>query len=200
MTESVSTKRSLLSPKEAVGQASDEALLSEWRRSGAQEPVAALVQRYLKPVRRFVFQMVLHDAAADDLTQEVFLRAVRGMEGFAGRAKFSTWLFQIASNVATTHLKTNLKNGRAARDAASSQQRRSHEPVDHLLQQESIRAIESAMNELSPKHRAALVLTCLHGMTAEQVSEIEGCQVATIYSRVHEARKQLKHSLERFRQ
>ena len=63
-----------------------------------------LIRRHLPHVRSLVFQMLLDDAAADDVTQEVFLKAIRGLERFDGRAKFSTWLYRICLNTTCTHL------------------------------------------------------------------------------------------------
>ena len=81
--------------------ASDEQLIDSYVKSGERHALEELVGRYLDKVRGMVFSMVLDPSLADDLTQEVFLRALRGLAGFDGRAKFSTWLYRVAMN--TTH-------------------------------------------------------------------------------------------------
>ena len=77
---------------------SDEDLIAAIRRDGDPASLEQLIQRHLPQVRSTAFQMTCDDTAADDVTQEVFLRAIRGLAGFDGRAKFSTWLFRISKN------------------------------------------------------------------------------------------------------
>jgi len=70
---------------------SDEQLIACYRESGRAEALDTLTERYLGRVRAMIYPMVLDKTLADDLTQEVFLRAFRGLPSFDGRAQFSTW-------------------------------------------------------------------------------------------------------------
>ncbi|HQU44525.1 MAG TPA: sigma-70 family RNA polymerase sigma factor [Pirellulales bacterium] len=88
----------------------DESLLATFRETGDAELLDVLLRRHLPRVRSTIGQLVLNDCDADDLTQEVFLRAVRGLAQFAGRARFSTWLYRVAINLSRSYL---ARRGRA---------------------------------------------------------------------------------------
>src|SRR5262245_60924976 len=82
----------------------DEQLLASYRDTRRPEVLDELLRRHVPRVRGMVYQMVLNQADADDLTQEVFLRALRGLGQFNGRACFSTWLYRVAMNTAHSFL------------------------------------------------------------------------------------------------
>ena len=82
----------------------DEDLIRSYRASGSESALNELVGRHIGQIRRLVFSMVLDDAVADDLTQDVFLRAIRGLASFDGRSQFSTWIYRVAMNTVYSHL------------------------------------------------------------------------------------------------
>jgi RNA polymerase sigma-70 factor (ECF subfamily) len=181
--------------EQAVG-VSDRALIDRWLTQGDRDALDHLLRRYLRPIRRYVFAMLLHDATADDVTQDVFLRAIKGLPTFAGRAEFSTWLFQIARNAVYSHWERHP----AGRAESLSHHDDIHPAAqvgpEHLaIAAETIDRIETALGELTPKLRGAVVLVCLQDLSADRAAAIEGCEPATIYSRLHEARRQLKREL-----
>ena len=174
----------------------DEALLMAFRRAGDPSLLDPLLRRHLPRVRSMVGQLVLNDYDADDLTQEVFLRAVRGLAQFDGRSQFSTWLYRVAINLARSHLARRGRvapssNGTCVEPAAASHHGPSQQAVQHELEE----AVEQALGTLSEKLRTAVVLVHLQGISVQEAAEIEGCTRATMYWRVHEARRQLKKQL-----
>ena len=177
---------------------SDEQLIDCYRESGVRQPLDELVGRYLGKVRGTVYAMVLDAALADDLTQEVFLRAIRGLAGFDGRAKFSTWLYRVAMNTTHSFL---ARRSRSPVTFHPDPRDRPHEagqsPEGAAMECELDAAIRAALADLTPKLRAAIVLTSLEQKDASEAARIEGCSIATMYWRIHEARKQLKKRLER---
>jgi RNA polymerase sigma-70 factor (ECF subfamily) len=175
---------------------SDDDLVAAWRQSGDRGPLETLATRHLVTVRRMVHSMTLDDGLADDLVQEVFLRAFRGLGSFEGRSKFTTWLYRIAMNVAHDTLARRRRSpldGRAElpRDATSADQ--PPEAAAHQAEQQG--AVGRAIAELSPKLRAAAVLVLIEELDPAEAARIEGCSRATIYWRLHEARKRLARSL-----
>ena len=166
---------------------SDEELIATVRSGGDSGALDQLIQRHLPAVRSTLFQMTCDDAAADDLTQEVFLRAIRGLAGFDGRAKFSTWLFRISKNTALTYLERQSRTRSACEADAADCVAGGSAPDSQLLTDELSADIQQALGELSPTLRAAVVLTSLQGLSPTEAAEIEACTAATMYWRIHQA-------------
>jgi RNA polymerase sigma-70 factor (ECF subfamily) len=175
---------------------SDEQLVAAWRASGDRAALEALATRHLATVRRMVHSMTLDDGLADDLAQEVLLRAFRSLGSFAGRARFTTWLYRIAMN--TVHgavarqRRSPIESGAVLSDAAASG---SEAPASRAERAEFDGAVGRALAALPPKLRAAIVLVTIEELDPAEAARIEGCTRATIYWRLHEARKRLAESL-----
>jgi len=174
---------------------SDEELVARYRDSRVDSALEELVKRHVPKVRAMIFPMVLDDNAADDLTQETMLRAVRAIDSFEGRSQFGTWLYRIAMN--TTHGFLDRKNRSPVVFHAELVDGSDCDitPDRAATDAELLSQIESAIASLSPKLRAAMVLTALQGLSPREASAIEECDESTIHWRVHEARKQLQHKL-----
>lgn len=175
---------------------SDQHLLQQFRETGRGEFLDELLRRHLKPIRSLVFQMLLDHDAADDVTQDVFLRVARGIARFEGRSEFSTWLFQIAMNCSRSFLKRNGRSRVEFHDelpesSAVSQR----QPDGAVLLAELTTDVQTALGQLSPQLRAAVVLVCLQKQPPATAAEIEGCSTDTMYWRVHKARQELKQLL-----
>ena len=175
---------------------SDEQLVAAWRQSGDPEPLELLASRHLATVRRMVHSMTLDDSLADDLAQEVFLRAFRSLGAFGGRAKFTTWLYRITMNL--TH-DTLARRSRSPIDARAELPRdvASNAAPPELAADHAERdaAVTRAITALPPKLRAAAVLVMIEELVPAEAARIEGCSRATIYWRLHEAKKRLATSL-----
>lgn len=177
---------------------SDEQIVASYRESGQREALDELTERHLGTVRAMIYAMVLDNALADDLTQEVFLRVFRGLAGFNGQAKFSTWLFQVAMNTTYSFLtRRNRSPVTFCGELPDCPQDGRESPDGAAVKKEVNAAIRAALAELTPKLRAAIVLVALEQMDAAEAARIERCSTATMYWRLHEARKQLKKRLER---
>ena len=178
---------------------SDEDLARIFRNEGDQGALDRLVRRHLSRVRAMVFAMVLNEADADDLTQEVFVRAIRGLPRFAGRARFSTWISRIAMNTVRTFWAKRAGPVRAADDRlVECASGRVTAPDASAMAGELDSQITAALATLSPPLRAAIVLTALEGVPAREAARIENCTVPTMYWRVHKARKILRKQLARY--
>ena len=143
-----------------------------------------------------ISQMVVNDADADDLTQETFLRAIRGINGFRGRSQLSTWLYRIAMNTVHDFLRGQNRPqpapGEVLVDRADL---RASTPDRLAMAGEFNNAITAAVGSLPPALRAAVVLTILQGLRVGEAAEIEGCTAATMYWRIHKAKKILRKEL-----
>ena len=170
----------------------DEQLVAVWQHTGDRAALETLATRHLSTVRRMIHSMTLDGAIADDLTQEVFLRAFRGLGSFQCRARFTTWLYRIAMNTVSSTLSRRRRSpidGGAPLpgDAASCVE----SPAARAERAEFDEAVGRALAELPVKLRTALILVVIEGLDPSEAARIEGCTRSTIYWRVHEARKRL---------
>ena len=153
-----------------------------------------LTSRHLARVRHLVFQLVLNNDVADDLTQDVFARALRGLDAFRGQSSMTTWLHRIALNVTYGYLRRSGRRETSELPAESidSETAGPHVP---LIEAEGKDRIAAALGRLTPSLRAAIVLTVMNGLSAIEASEIEECSAGTMYWRIHEARRRLRDDL-----
>jgi RNA polymerase sigma-70 factor (ECF subfamily) len=184
---------SALLPAMASHEVADDELLAEHRAGNAQA-LERLVRRHMGVVAGYCRQMTRDRATADDWTQETWFKAVRSLGKFRGDSSFRTWVLRIAANVVRDGW------GRSARamittNADDLPHPASGTPGEELLHRELDQAITTGLEALPLPLRSALVLTSLQGLTPEEVADLEGCAINTVYWRVHEARKQLRQRL-----
>ncbi|MBJ7471903.1 MAG: sigma-70 family RNA polymerase sigma factor [Solirubrobacteraceae bacterium] len=158
--------------------------------SGDRAAFEALVERYADRLHAVVRRLVTCDHEAQEVTQEAFLRAWRGLHGFNGEAQFFTWLYRIGINEANRRLKRN-----APAANAQSLDGLVHEVSDNapgpaaVAEQGDLRAaLEAAVAALHPDYRTALVLRDIEGLSTVQTAEIMELSEAAVKSRVHRAR------------
>jgi len=175
----------------------DAALVGRARR-GEYKAFEALVVRYRNDVYGLAYHYVRNREDAWDLTQEIFVKAHKGLKRFRGDASFKTWLLRIAANRCKDHFKKRrLKTvalegmeGPAADPPATAQR-----PDERMASRELGEAIQQAMETLSDKHRTALVLREFEGLSYEEMAEAMGCSMGTVMSRLHHARKNMQQAL-----
>jgi len=143
---------------------------------------------------------------AQDLVQDTFLNAYRGLEGFRGDAQVSTWLYRIAAR-ACLRLRRKRK-GEPARELSldefiptSEGEFRLQLPTDGLTPEEALenkelkRALHQAIQKLPNKYRVVLVLRDMEGLTAKEVGTIMGLNERAVKSRLHRARLFVRREL-----
>jgi RNA polymerase sigma-70 factor (ECF subfamily) len=170
-------------------------------RAGDQDAFAELVvihaDRVVGALRRFG----LDASEADEVVQEVFLRAWRGLSRFEERAQLSTWLYRIAFNEAQRHIsrrappRVELDPDRD--DAVVSLPEAPHlgpeaQALDHEFQQ----TLEQALEKLPDEWRAAVVLRDIEGLSTQEAAQVVGARQAAFKSRLHRGRMQLGALLE----
>ena len=147
-----------------------------------------LLNRYRERVLNLAFQMLRDQHAAEDVTQEVFVRAFSKIHEFRGESSLFTWLYQITLNecrAKTRRVKTHLNYDDC--DDCKSDERNT--PETAALQKI---ALENALDQLSDPLRIALVLRELHGLSYEEISNVLKIPVGTTRSRLHEARQKFQ--------
>ena len=183
---------------------SDEQIIQRVR-SGGTACYAQLVRRYNQRVYRVVRAILRDDSEAEDVMQDAYLAAFRHLDGFVGRARFSTWLIRIAANQALDRLRKTgrfvpfdptLAEARArlidARAAALAR-----DPEQQLGDRQIGRMLELAIEALPPPYRMAYVLRELEGLSTAHAAECLGVEEGTVKTRVHRARLLLREALGR---
>ena len=176
----------------------DEELVRLFQASGAMADLDVLFGRHMKRIRQLIFPIVLHAGDADDLTQEVFLRAARALPDFRREARFSTWLNRIAINTSLTFLRGQRRAPRQEELQPDDHAATQAGPHDATAHGELDAAIQSALTRLPPELRAAITLTAIHGLRPAEAADAAGCLTATLYWRVHQARKLLRDDLKEY--
>jgi RNA polymerase sigma-70 factor (ECF subfamily) len=166
-------------------------------RARALDPLAmrAFVVRYERPVFALLSRMVGRGPHVEDLAQETFLRAFRALPAFRpdGPARASTWLLTIATRLALDSRKK--KRLPLAEPEASLQVPDRSTPETERARRELGRRLAVAAEALSDDHRAALLLSDVHGFTLAEVGEALGIPEATAKTRVFRARQHMRESL-----
>ena len=156
--------------------------------AGDAEAFAALVSQYQKMVFALTFRMTGSLEDAEDLTQETFLRAFRQLTSFRAESKFSTWLCQIAVNLSL--------NWRGRENRRSDIHSRWAEDAicdsPDKFPDELSRRVQSALDKLPAKQRAAIVLTVYEDRSHAEAAKLLNCSETTISWRVFTARQKLK--------
>ena len=173
--------------------AGSEAELLARARSGDEDAFAELVTDNADRVYAALRQFGLDAAEAEDVAQEVFLRAWRGIGRFEGRAQISTWLYRIAYNEAQRRISRRVPADQERGDAAAARaQGAPRGPEAQALDHEFAVVLQRALQELPPDRRVAVVLRDIHGLSTEAAAAVVGIRQLSFKSRLHRGRMQLR--------
>ena len=180
----------------------DEKLLIRKILSGDQSAFAELVERYQKPVYSLCLRMAGNPADAEDLAQEAFLKAWRGLSNYKFESTFSTWLYRLTSNVCIDFLRQQKRKGTLSFIVSEENDGAEPEvpddqplPEECVLQKEKQQAVASAMAELEEEYRLVLTLRVVDELSYEQIAEVLNIKLGTVKSRIARARERLRKIL-----
>jgi RNA polymerase sigma-70 factor (ECF subfamily) len=178
---------------------------------GDKEAFRELVERYQRRVLAVVTGMLHDREAALEVTQETFIKAYRSIDGFKGDASFYTWIYRIAFNLAIDYQRREwrkpvLEGARSGDEDAPGEdpieRARSEDPAadpfEAAKDAELRRRMREAIDELTPDHKAVILLRELEGLSYEEISRVMQCSKGTVMSRLHYARKKLQARLKEF--
>lgn len=164
---------------------------------GETEAFETLIRRHQKTIFNLVYRMLGDYDEAAEISQEAFLSAYRAIGSFRGEANFSTWLYRIALNHATTRRKTlNLRQQRNVPIENTEPLSDPHAgPVEAMETKEIRDRVQQALNSLDPDDAAVILLRDLQDVPYEEVSLVLEIPMGTVKSRLHRARQALKAKL-----
>jgi len=149
----------------------------------------------------FCLRTMRNREEAEDISQEVFLRAVRAIGSFRGEASIKTWLHQIAHNLCLTRLAAVKRDRDKATELAFVDETTSTGSTadTSVTSMELRKALEHAVGELEPIFREALLLREIEDLSYEEIAGVIGASVNTVKTRIHRARVKLQQQLAEFR-
>jgi RNA polymerase sigma-70 factor (ECF subfamily) len=178
-------------------------------KSGDARSFELLLQKYRTPLVNFLYRMVRDRASAEDLAQEVFLRVYRARKDYVASAKFTTWLFRIATNLALNAV----RDGRYHQSEISLDQRVSTGDANEveapmldvadrkpgieqqLVDRDRVAMIRQAINKLPEKQRVAVLLHKYHELDYDEIARILECSESALKSLLFRAYETLRIEL-----
>ncbi len=159
-----------------------------------------LVSRYESKVYSLALKMLRNPEDAEDVLQDTFLRAYRGIKSFKGNSTFSTWIYRITANSALMRLRkrqlpTVSIDDADEREAPINIADWAPGPVEQMLNQETQAAMTEAIEALPPEFRQVFVLRDIEELSNAEVAEILDLSVAAVKSRLHRARLKVRNRL-----
>jgi RNA polymerase sigma-70 factor (ECF subfamily) len=175
-------------------------------RQGEEAGLKELMSRHRESLFRFIYRYVHNEADATELTEETFFRVYQNADRFRPKAKVSTWMFSIAGNLCRDYLRKNKKRkGDLSLDAkideTSGVQRGdtlasdARNPEETTRSNESLKAIEAAIQTLPHKLRFPFIFCILEGNSYDACAEVLKTNRKTVETRIYRARKQLREAL-----
>ena len=180
---------------------SDEELILEFQQNNTEDAFNILVQRYKNPLTNFVFRFLGDYESCNDVVQETMIKVYRYKDTYSSVAKFSTWIYTIAGNLA----KTEYRRQRRRNIFSISDYGEDNKPYE--LPDETYRPdvatdsgikdeiIQKALMNIKETYREAVILRDIQGLSYEEIAEILGVNEGTVKSRINRGRAQLQELL-----
>ncbi len=167
---------------------------------GSEAACRELVKRFERPVYTLILRMVQNAATAEDLAQEVFVKAFRRLDSYDLQWKFSSWLFKIAHNTTIDHLRRGVLetvpiegggDGGEGSLAGALSDPTAESPLAAAERHDLARSLEAAIARLRPEYRQAVLMFYVQGASYQEICDVSGLPLGTVKTNLHRARKEL---------
>jgi RNA polymerase sigma-70 factor (ECF subfamily) len=180
----------------------DEELVAR-SQGGDVDSFNQLILRWERPIYALAYRVIGREEEARDVCQEAFLRAFRALPGFKGQAKFSSWLYRITLNLCRDWMRrqkrapvSQMPDDTDAMELAA--QAGPVESIEDLVARRQLTAaVEEAMTLLPEEQRTAIILKEYHGMTFQEIADLQGCPLSTVKTRLYQGLSVLRRHLAR---
>lgn len=188
----------------------DDALVQEAKK-GSREAFDSLVSKYYKKIYNLSYRFVGDSEEASDLAQEIFTAAYQNLKKFRGESKFSTWLFQIASNRGKNRFKYLKRRGYFQNRSHNGDENSRYDPQNNipdttgnpeklLASQQTRKMVQDVINDLEPDHKEIVILRDIQGFSYDEIAQMLDLPEGTTKSRLHRARMVIKDKLKKVMQ
>ena len=172
----------------------DEAALVEACLAGRSGAFDVVVERHRRAIYQLCYRFVSNHEDASDLSQDVFLRAYRGLRNFRGQSSIGTWLHRIGVNVCLTRVSIKTPPSESI-DERQHVDARSESASDRMLKDERAARVRAAIAQLPRKQRATLILRTYHEMSHQEIAAVLGSSVGAVKANFFHALGNLKKLL-----
>jgi RNA polymerase sigma-70 factor, ECF subfamily len=177
-------------------------------KAGDEAAFDFLIQKYRRPLVSFMYRMARNAAAAEDLAQEVFLRVYRSRESYEASAKFTTWLYRIATNLAVNHARDTRKERPEVTVSLDEPDEETGSTMDvpdstmtveqNLMRKEKMAAIRSKVESLPERQRLAVIMHKYQQMDYKQIGDVLKLSESATKSLLFRAYETLREQLKEF--
>ena len=168
---------------------------------GDHDAFRMIFERYSRPVLSFIYDQIGDRDVAEELAQETFVRAYRGLKSLREETKLSTWLFGIAKNVARESIRSRVRdrhNVDLDDDQVLDLSDQSPVPVNQLLDKEFNQVVQRSLAKLDDDKRMVFTLKVLHQRSYEEIAEITGFSIPKLKTDLHRARAEMRQRVGRY--
>lgn len=164
-------------------------------KQGDADAFAQLVQTYETSVYRLALRMCGNAHDAEEVAQEAFVAAWKGLPAFRGESKFSSWLYQLTTNAAINFLRKEKRHRAAVPLEDETELVAEETPQQAAEAAELQQALQQALDALTPEHRQIFLLRQMRQLSYEEIGRLLGLEIGTVKSRLNRAKKQLRQFL-----
>lgn len=197
-----------LVPRSTSAQGETDADVMLRVKAGDEAAFDYLVQKYRRPMVNFMYRMAHNAASAEDLAQEVFLRVYRSRSSYEATAKFTTWLYRIATNLAVNHARdtrhekpeTMVSLDEPDEETGTSMDLPDRAPTveEDLVRRERLMAIRQKVQDLPERQRLAVIMHKYQQMDYKQIAEVLKLSESATKSLLFRAYETLREQLKQF--
>src|SRR4026209_1099553 len=179
----------------------DEELVAQ-SQGGDLDSFNQLIRRWERPIYALAYRTIGREDEARDVCQETFLRAFRALPGFKGEAKFSSWLYRIALNLCRDWIRRQrrapvVQMPEGVEPSELAAERGTVESIEELVGRRQLSAgVEEAMTLVPEEQRTAIILKEYHGMTFQEIADMQRCPLSTVKTRLYQGLSLLRRRLE----
>ncbi len=188
--------------EKSLAELTDEELILEFQNNNTIRAFEILVERFKNPLTNFVFRFLGDYEACVDVVQETFIKVYRYKDSYNSVAKFSTWIYTIAGNLARTEYQKRKRRSFFSINAFGEDKNENFDIPDESYRPDVMtdsgikdEIIQKALQKVSPVYREVVILRDVQDMSYEEIAEITGITVGTVKSRINRGRAQLQKLL-----
>jgi len=170
--------------------------------SGDTESFNQLIVRWERPIYALAYRTLGREEEARDVVQETFLRAFRGLKNFRGQAKFSSWIYRIALNLCRDWMRRERRAPIAPTPEGvdlvelAAEQEPAESIEDLVARHDMSRVVARAMAKLPDEQRMAIILKEYHGMTFQEIADLQSVPLSTVKTRLYQGLSVLRRVLQ----